>query len=157
MGVNRNIQDAVPELQQAWVHLKGQYNVQYPMDPTVILSEVHRSAAVQTAYYAQGRNSLGTVNALRKTAGLPAIGKTENSRKITFKKAGHSKHEASPSQAFDIAFVKEDGTLDWSPKLFERAARIIRDAYPLITWGGDWNHNGKTSDETFIDFPHFQV
>lgn len=23
-------------------------------------------------------------------------------------------------------------------------------------WGGDWDNDGKSSDETFLDFPHFQ-
>ena len=26
-----------------------------------------------------------------------------------------------------------------------------------LTWGADWNQNGRTDDERFIDSPHFQV
>lgn len=25
-----------------------------------------------------------------------------------------------------------------------------------LTWGADWNHNGRTDDERFVDDPHFQ-
>tara|TARA_R110000787_G_scaffold165251_5_gene278359 strand:- start:4573 stop:4992 length:420 start_codon:yes stop_codon:yes gene_type:complete len=25
-----------------------------------------------------------------------------------------------------------------------------------LTWGGDWNSNGNTADQTFNDLPHFQ-
>ena len=26
-----------------------------------------------------------------------------------------------------------------------------------LTWGADWNQNGRTDDERFIDSPHFQI
>lgn len=26
-----------------------------------------------------------------------------------------------------------------------------------IRWGGDWNRNGRSSDERFKDFPHFEL
>lgn len=156
MGVNRDITLCASRLQLAWAYLKEQYGILYPDGPRLILIETFRSAAVQLAYFNQGREKLTVVNKLRVKAGLAPISEAENRRKITFKKPGGSKHERTPSQAFDIGFVKA-GKMDYSPINYQRAAAILRDAYPDVTWGADWDHDGKTSDETFVDMPHFQI
>jgi peptidoglycan L-alanyl-D-glutamate endopeptidase CwlK len=54
-----------------------------------------------------------------------------------------------PSKAFDIAFKKADGSLDWSANNFKNFAAIIKKVAPLVEWGGDW--------KSFKDLPHFQV
>ncbi|RIV21394.1 hypothetical protein DYU11_18485 [Fibrisoma montanum] len=157
MPSSRNIADAVVTLQRAWLFLKQEYNSRYPSDPVVMLTEVHRPAEVQRAYYAQGRQKLSIVNRLRQGAGLSVISEAENRRKVTFKQPGTSKHEKMPSQAFDIAFRNPDGTLNWDEKYFDRAARIIRERFPNVTWGADWDRDGRSDDEKFVDRPHFEV
>ncbi|GAB3177688.1 M15 family metallopeptidase domain-containing protein [Telluribacter humicola] len=155
----RDITLAHPLLQEAWHYLLEQWAVLHPNDPVPFLTQVFRPRAMQEAYYAQGRQPLLVVNDLRRKAGLGPIGPTENKRRITNSLPGSSRHERTPSEAFDIAFVKA-GTkkeLDWNPALFEQAARIIRKKFPQITWGADWNKNWRTSDERFIDAPHFQI
>nr|WP_293845422.1 hypothetical protein [uncultured Arsenicibacter sp.] len=152
----RNINDATPRLQAAWAWLSEQYNERYPADPKPILTEVHRPDGVQAAYYAQGREKLDKVNELRALVGMAPITDKEN-KIITKRPPGKSKHELLPSLAIDISFVTPAGGLDWSPKLFERAARVIRERYADVTWGGDWNKNWKSSDERFVDMPHFEV
>jgi peptidoglycan L-alanyl-D-glutamate endopeptidase CwlK len=32
-----------------------------------------------------------------------------------------------------------------------------RDLHPQNRWGGDWNKNGNTKDEKFVDFFHFEM
>jgi hypothetical protein len=162
MGLNRDIALCVPRLQQAWAYLKVQYPLHYPEGPTLILAETFRTRAVQEAYYAQGRQSLAKINALRKGAGLPVIGVEEAGRRVTKLLPGSSKHgrtdtQGKPAaQAFDVAFVR-DGKLVWDEGNFGRAARVLRGQFPDVTWGGDWNKNWKTDDEKFIDMPHFEV
>lgn len=58
--------------------------------------------------------------------------------------------------------------IDWEDtNAFKELAVIVLDIanemYNLgeikhkLRWGGDWNMNGKTSDETFRDYPHFEL
>ncbi|GAB3734934.1 M15 family metallopeptidase [Spirosoma lituiforme] len=156
MGINKDIALCVPRLQQAWAYLKEEWPKRYPDAPAVILVETYRSPDVQRAYYAQGREKLSIVNTIRMKNGLEAITEVENRRKITNAPPGKSLHQVSPSRAFDLGFVK-GGKMDWSEANYENAAHIIREKFPDVTWGADWNKNWKTSDEKFIDMPHFQV
>lgn len=69
-----------------------------------------------------------------------------------------SKHNKIPSLAVDLAPLP----LDWSNrKAFEDlAAHVLQVAEKLgieIRWGGDWNRNGSTKDERFLDYPHFEL
>jgi len=57
--------------------------------PYVIL-ETRRTKEVQEAYYAQGREPLSRINALRSLAGLNPIGEAEGKRIITWTRK--SKH-----------------------------------------------------------------
>ncbi|GAB2586589.1 M15 family metallopeptidase [Spirosoma areae] len=156
MGVNKDIALCVPRLQQAWAHLQQQYSSLYPNGPKLILVETYRSPDVQRAYYAQGREKLAIVNKIRMANGLAAISEAENRHTITNAKPGSSKHQQKPAKAFDIGFV-EGGKLVWDEANYLRAAEILRADFPDITWGADWNGNGRTSDERFIDRPHFEV
>lgn len=52
--------------------------------------------------------------------------------------------------------------IDWNDKKrFEEMASHMLAASKLvgvrITWGGDWNENGRSDDEKFYDGPHFQL
>lgn len=70
----------------------------------------------------------------------------------------HGKHNTMPSNAVDVAPYP----LDWNDThAFARLAGYIQavaDSMGIpIRWGGDWNRNGKTNDERFRDFPHFEL
>ncbi|GAB2780299.1 hypothetical protein GCM10027275_24800 [Rhabdobacter roseus] len=156
---NRDIRRAHKRLQLAWEHLLRVWAQRHPDDPVPFLSQVYRSAIEQRAYYAQGRESLSVINELRDKAGLAPIDAEEAWRKVTNSPPGRSKHERTPSEAIDVAFVKK-GTkrdLDWTPRLFLQVAKILREFDPKITWGADWNRNWNTKDERFIDSPHFEI
>ena len=156
MGVNRDIKLCVPRLQDAWEHLKEQWETLHPNGPTLILVETYRSPDVQRAYYAQGREKLAIVNKIRMANGLYALTEAENRHKITNAQPGKSKHQEKPAKAFDVGFVK-DKKMVWDRVNYQRAADILRDSFPDVTWGADWNHNGRSDDERFVDQPHFQV
>jgi len=65
-------------------------------------------------------------------------------------KWGQSPHNFAPSYAFDIAFKDDKGKLDWSPKLFQMFAEIVKEKFKTqITHGGDW--------AKFPDYPHFEL
>lgn len=52
--------------------------------------------------------------------------------------------------------------LDWSDKAaFGKLAKAMfaaaKELKVAIRWGGDWNRNGRSDDETFYDGPHFEL
>ena len=112
--------------------------------------ETKRSMEIQSAYYAQGRESLLVVNSLRKKAGLNPITEKENENKITNAKAGTSAHNYG--LAFDVCPVV-NGKLAWNRlDLFKKIGELSRtiniDGYSL-EWGGDF--------KSIKDSPHFQL
>ena len=34
---------------------------------------------------------------------------------------------------------------------------LAKDMNIPIRWGGDWNMNGRTEDEKFVDMPHYEL
>lgn len=153
---NRDIKDATPRLQRVWAHVEKNFAKLHPDFPKLILAEVYRSPDLQRAYYAQGREPVARVNSQRRLVGLAPISEAENRKKVTNSKPGQSKHQRMPSEAFDALFV-EGKTIVQDEKYYTALAVFIRDFDPEITWGADWNRNGKTSDEGFVDRPHFEV
>lgn len=79
-----------------------------------------RSVLEQKALYAQGRESLEKVNALRKKVGLWALTAKENKRKVTW--TLKSKHlvdgvKVLKSSAFDIVLLNENEKVHWDLKV----------------------------------------
>lgn len=126
---SRKIEDCCIELETAWEFAEGIYRNLYPNDPKPILTCTYRSPEEQTKLYAQGRTAPGP--------------------KVTNAKAGESPHNLLPAEAFDIAFKKEDGSLDWNPELFKKFATIMKDCTVGIVWGGDF--------KSIKDAPHFET
>lgn len=99
--------------------------------------ETRRTAAVQAAYYAQGRSSLETINALRVAAGLREIGALEAKNVIT--RAKVSNHQSG--EAVDIVPVINKKCL-WVVNTQEQADLYkkmgeIAESCGLV-WGGRW-------------------
>ena len=70
----------------------------------------------------------------------------------------NSKHNSWPSRAVDLAPYP----IDWADRdrFLKLADLIIRKSIELkieIRWGADWNRNGRTDDERFLDYPHFEL
>ncbi|WP_448216272.1 M15 family metallopeptidase [Endozoicomonas sp. 2B-B] len=71
---------------------------------------------------------------------------------------GQSKHNTIPSIAVDVAPYP----IDWEDReYFAHFAGYVRavadDLGIKIRWGGDWNMDNRSSDETFSDMPHFEL
>jgi len=71
-------------------------------------------------------------------------------------------HNSIPSLAVDIAPYP----IDWSDKLKAQlrfaylAGHVMSTARRLdikLRWGGDWNRNQDSRDESFLDLPHFEI
>jgi len=70
----------------------------------------------------------------------------------------NSKHNAIPSKAIDLAPYP----IDWHdiPRFAFLAGVISTIAAQeniKIRWGGDWDQDGFTKDERFLDMPHFEL
>lgn len=145
--MGRRPEDLHPYLLESFEKSKAEYLLKFPEGPEPFLTQTYRPAAEQEAFYAQGRRSIDEVNRLRSLADLPRITKSDN-KIITHARPGQSLHGYKPAFAYDIAFKKKDGSVDWSYTPFVRFAAIAKKD-PLVEWGGDWK-KPKT------DNPHFQ-
>jgi len=70
----------------------------------------------------------------------------------------NSKHNQSPSLAVDAAPYP----IDWHDR--ERASYfagyvlgVARSMDITLRWGGDWDQDWEVKDNTFDDFPHFEL
>lgn len=133
---SRKIDDLDPRLQPlAWEFAARMREAGLPFAITCTL----RTQAEQDALYAQGRTAPGPV--------------------VT--KVRHSKH--NDGLAFDICILKE-GKPCWDLKV-----SVDGDAVPDyveagkigqalgLRWGGDWDGDGRSDDERFLDYPHFEL
>ena len=123
------------------------------------ITEGYRADAVQAAYYAQGRAGLPELNRLRVLAGLPPFpfGSGEATRIITQRKPGTSNHNKLPSWALDVALLQVDGSVTWDNGALLLFSRLICYADARVTWGGDWDGDGDTTDQHLHDWPHFEL
>ena len=69
-----------------------------------------------------------------------------------------SKHNRLPSLAVDVAPYPIDWTDAGSFALLAGYILRIGDERGVkLRYGGDWNGNGKTKDERFLDLPHIEL
>lgn len=154
---SRNIADCVPELQEVDAWVKLEWDKRYPSDPNPVLVQTYRASAIQEVFYMQGRTDIDTLNSRRKELGLIALSVSDN--KVITKKKDGGKHNCFPSEAVDYLFIEGRRILTdrESRPFFFKLHDLIKEKFPSVTWGADWNNDGKTEDEIFIDMPHFQV
>lgn len=81
----------------------------------------------------------------------------------------NSKHNSFPAMATDAGpYFIEISNTDWEDKkaFAVFAGYCIRIADELLEkklithrlrWGGDWDGDGRTLDENFVDLPHFEL
>lgn len=131
MALNRKTQDLEPvtrDMVEKGIAILKAQGIRF------FVNETRRSNAVQSAYFAQGRESLDRVNALRAIAGLWPITESENSRKVT--NTLKSKH--IEGKAVDIVPADRDGNPLWNaPKQAWEAIAVVMKSTGL-EWGGDW-------------------
>lgn len=132
-----DINQLTPALKKAYEEAKAEYIRDYPNQPRPILTCTYRSKEEQNRLYAQGRTAPGA--------------------KVTQAKGGQSPHNYLPAMAFDVSFTRDGGkTLIWDAIHYHRFAPYVT-KHAGIRWGGDWDGDGQTIDEKFVDLPHFEV
>jgi peptidoglycan L-alanyl-D-glutamate endopeptidase CwlK len=126
----------------------------------VVVTYTLRTEAEQAALYAQGRQPLIAVNALRAAAGLALIGNADNSYTVTnasgkrIADGGTGRSEHQLGIALDVCPL-ENGEAVWpsieDPRWAQIAAVFKGHGF---AWGGDWT---KEKDGIDPDFPHYEI
>lgn len=113
----------------------------------VMVTSGLRTFAEQRALYAQGRESLSTVNALRRDAGMAPISASANRSTVTNARPGSSFHNYG--LAVDVVPLGANGQPNWgaSNATWEAIGRA-GERYGM-EWGGRWT--------SIVDKPHFQL
>jgi hypothetical protein len=153
MPTSNRIEDLHPDLARVYAEAKAAYIAAHPGGLRPRLGETARPAAVQTAYYAQGRQPLAEINRLRHIAGLAPIGTVEAGRKITNAQAGQSPHGFLPARAFDVQLQKPSGEIDWTESAYTGFAAYVKVAaeklHVAVSIGAYW--------PKFKDTPHTEL
>lgn len=80
-------------------------------------------------------------------------------QKLSEKSAGESKHNHFPSLAIDL--MPSPATKWDDIETFKRFGEFMIGVAAgldiLIRWGGDWDMDGKTNDQKFNDYVHFEL
>lgn len=97
---------------------------------SIVITQTFRSPSYQQSLYNQGRTTKGNI--------------------ITNSKAHCSMHEYR--LAFDVCINIKGKNYDTT--LLNKVGAIGRKLG--LIWGGDWDNDGNSKDESFIDMPHFQ-
>ena len=74
-----------------------------------------------------------------------------------------SRHNSYPSEAVDVApYYEQKPHYDFDDILaFARLAGVVltvaHNQGVALRWGGDWNRDGRSRTETFLDLGHFEL
>jgi hypothetical protein len=127
----------------------------------VFVDSTRRLDAEQVSLYAQGREPLAVVNALRAAVGFYPLTEEENKRIVTNCDGVKIRSAHQDGRALDVV-PAVNGKPVW-PVASDPRWRKIAAAFTAqgFTWGGDWDGDGKTRsdgdlDEKFIDYPHYE-
>ena len=79
-------------------------------------------------------------------------------RRVSKARWGESPHNYTPALAVDVVPYP----IDWDDhlRMAHFAGRVCEVAHSLgiaIEWGGDWDGDTSTTDQSFLDLPHFQL
>lgn len=126
---------AIATLDGRLQRLLDRYADDAPVELDLTITEGHRGEAAQNAALASGASTLA----------WPA-----------------SRHNTLPARAFDFTPYPFVAPGDWRDLArFARIAgalQIIAAREGLrIRWGGDWDRDGRTADETFVDAGHVEL
>jgi protein-disulfide isomerase-like protein with CxxC motif len=154
MALNRNLNALDARFKPIAEYIIKAYRLVAKKELKVI--ETKRSQAVQSAYYAQGRESLESVNQLRKIADIYPITAEQNKKTITNVQLINTKESHGAGLAMDV--MPEDGfdsdimywnkigdTVELARQLFKNR---LDELNAVIVWGGNWKMK---------DMPHIQL
>jgi len=155
---SRDLSRLIPEMQvkvsAMFVWLEANTGLKLGRD--IIVTCTAREKAEQVALYAQGRESLAQVNALRKAVYLPPIGEEQNKHCVTWTLDSRHIPETPGGQvtALDVAIIK-NGAATWDIK-----ADVNHDHIP------DYEEVAKAAELCGLesgarwkkpDYPHIQM
>ena len=123
------------------------------------LSQAHPALqTVMRAAIARTKQDFTVICGHRDKAGQEAAFRAKNT-KVRYP---NSAHNQTPSCAVDVIPYPFKG---WNDKNIHKELKAIADVVLAVAkelnipvrWGADWNRNGRTDDETFVDSPHFEL
>ncbi len=135
---SRELAHAHPELVRRYLLIKADFYQQTGRQ--LFETCTWRSKERQAELYAQGRTAPGKI--VTKVDGVTS----------------RSRHNFFPSQAVDVCVDSDPGPGKhpvWDPAAYQPLAQLC--IIHGLVWGGDWNSNGSSADERFIDFPHLEL
>lgn len=157
--MSRRIEDLTPEAQEA---LKAALAELETKGIAVFVSSTLRTSGEQAAFFAQNREPLDIVNALRIAVSLRKISAAENKYKVTNCDGVKNKSVHQYGRAVDVVPM-EKGYGVWpvtSDPRWREIAEIMQKHN--FRWGGDWNGDGRTradgdESEKLVDYPHYEL
>lgn len=135
---SRDIAHCEPQLRDAWPLIQQRFKAETGRD--LFLTCTYRSRERQNELYQQGRTLPGKI--VTKLDGI-------NKR---------SRHNFFPSQALDCCVDSDPGPGKhpvWDIEAYKPLGPICLQLG--LRWGGDWNRDGDSSDEKWIDAPHVEL
>jgi peptidoglycan LD-endopeptidase CwlK len=150
---SRRLEDLQPILEQVAKESYQLFGVRFPNHPQPFTTCTFRPCIEQQQLLDQPKDG-------KDNNGNGII--DDASEKVTWAGPGQSPHNYNKSFAWDVAFINPvTQKLDWSSKLFKMYADVVQEVAKEraveITWGGDWNGNGITTDEKKQDAPHHEL
>lgn len=134
-----NINDCIPELQDAWPQILEEYESKYA-DLTLKITCTHRTPEEQWVLYQKGRTQDDDGNWI-----------VSNSSEVVTQIDGKNKlsaHNFYPARAFDVVVTrKSTGSWLWDEMYYKDLIDICEDVG--MESGGSWN--------SFKDWPHIQL
>lgn len=111
---------------------------------TPVVTEVLRTNARQAWLHALGRTTVAK------------DGRGRGGRTVT-----RARTAATTWHGYRLALDVVDATIRWNdrhPRWGQWTAALAASARRHgFRWGADWDHDGQTGDETFLDWPHLQL
>lgn len=137
---SRDLNHCEPELKTRFLALKADFEAKTGRQ--LHLTCTYRSPAKQAELYLRGRR------------GVAGEGKVTNCDGVKIK----SRHNFFPSQAVDVCVDTDPGpgkVIVWDRAAYAPLGQLSQ--VHGLRWGGDWNGNGSSDDEKFLDMPHLEL
>ena len=135
---SRAISHCEPELARRYLLLKADFEAETGRQ--LFETSTYRSRRRQKQIYDQGRTTPGKI--VTKLDGVTR----------------RSRHNYWPAQAIDVCVDSDPGPgkhAIWDESAYQPLCDLA--LKHGLTWGGDWNRNGTSDDEKFIDYPHLEL
>jgi len=136
-----------PFVKEAWLKAKADLDGQFVR---CVLTSACRTTDEQVALFAQGRESLESVNEKRSKAFLKPLAAEDNSYVITKCDGINNKSNHQSGLAIDVVPLDSRNNPYWPPNSsFSWVTIAVTMKKYGFNWGGDWKQ--------FPDYPHYEM